>query len=87
VYVSPKRCLLKLENVVFSYNPKRIKNSIYSWIIDLTYDFLGDITILILPGLLRGRACEVEVPVTIAVDACPEVALLTFSLGLEDREG
>ncbi|KAJ8435787.1 hypothetical protein Cgig2_030653 [Carnegiea gigantea] len=35
----------------------------------------------------KGRACEVEVPVTVAVDACPEVALLTFSLGLEDREG
>jgi len=49
-----------------------------------TYDFLGNRSVLILPDLLRGWACEVEVPAAFVGDEYPELALLTFNLGLED---
>ena len=48
-----------------------------------TYDFLGNKIVLILPNLLRGWACEVEVPAAFVGDECPEFALLTFNLGLK----
>ena len=35
MYISTKRYLMKLENVMFGHNPKRIKNSNCSWITDL----------------------------------------------------
>ena len=34
IYID-ERCPMKLENVVFGYNPKRIKNSNLAWITDL----------------------------------------------------
>jgi len=82
--ISPKRYLMKLENVVFGYNPKRIENSNYSWIIDLRQHMTSWGSELF---SFFQISIKVELVKLRYQHACPEVALLTFNLGLEDREG
>jgi len=84
MYISPKRYLMKLENIVFGHNPKRIKNSNCSWITDLRQYMTSWGTKLF---SFFKISLEVEVPAAVTVDACLEIAFLTFNLVQKNIKG